>query len=71
MDCLYAPYEYKAFDEIKLMLKETGFNNYLQLKRGISSDQIEQISQGLSYSKEKYDEGQIKLISTKKHNRNV
>ena len=70
MDCLYAPYEYKSFDQIKLLLKEAGFNNYLQLKRGISSDQIEQISQGLPYSKEKYDEGQIKVISTK-YNRNV
>ena len=66
MDCLYAPYEYKSLDQIKLWLNETGFNNFIQLKRGVPSDQIEQISQGLPYNKEKYDEGQVKIISTKK-----
>ena len=65
MDMLYAPYEYKSLEQIKLLLSDSGFNDFIQLKRGVPSDQIEQISQGIPYHKEKYDEGQVKIISTK------
>ena len=46
-------------------LKKYGFNDVIQLTRGISTDQIEQVSTGLSYAKEKYGEAQLKFICKK------
>ena len=65
MDCLYAPYEYKSLDEIKNMLLKNGFDNLNQLTRGVSIDQIEQISMNPPFAKEKYGDSQVKIVCNK------
>jgi ubiquinone/menaquinone biosynthesis C-methylase UbiE len=62
MDCLYAPYEYRSIEEIKSLLMRNNFTNIKQLKRGVASDQIEQVTIGIPYAKEKYGESQLKFI---------
>ncbi len=62
MDCCFAPYEYRSKEDVINMLKDNGYKNIKQLLRGISTDQIEQISQGLPYSNIKYGEGQLKFL---------
>ncbi len=64
MDCLYAPYEWKARDQVIALLKERGFGHIQQLTRGVASDLIEKISVGEPYAEAKYGEGQLKFLAT-------
>jgi len=64
-DFLYAPYEWKSAVDLESMLEKYGFDELYQLKRGVASDQIEQISTGLPYAAVKYGEGQLKYLATK------
>ena len=64
-DFLYAPYEYKPAADIKAMLGRHGFGDLRQLMRGVASDQIEQVSAGLSFAVVKYGEAQLKYLATK------
>lgn len=63
MDFLYAPYEWKSADEVRGLLQKHGFSNLRQLKRGVASDQIEQISAGLPFAEVKYGDGQLKFLA--------
>ena len=65
MDSLYAPYEYKTYQELKTLLEENSFKNVKRLLRGVEIDQIEQISKGMPFADIKYGEGQIKVICEK------
>jgi ubiquinone/menaquinone biosynthesis C-methylase UbiE len=65
LDCMNAPYEWKSKEEVLSLLKKYGFDDIIQLTRGISTDQVEQVSTGLSYAKEKYGEAQLKFICKK------
>ncbi len=62
MDCCFAPYEYRSKQDVINLLHQNGYNNIKQLKRGISTDQIEQITQGIPYAEIKYGEGQLKFL---------
>lgn len=66
MDCLYAPYEYKSLQEIESLLKSNGFVELKQLKRGVPSDQIEQVSTNLPFAKIKYGDSQVKIVCSKR-----
>lgn len=63
MDFLYAPYEWKSESEVRDLLQQNGFSNLRQLKRGVASDQIEQISAGLPFAQLKYGDGQLKFLA--------
>jgi len=63
MDCLYAPYEYKNSSEVITLLEKNGFSNIQQLVRGVSSDQIEQVSMNIPYARVKYGEAQLKYLA--------
>lgn len=65
MDCMYAPYEWKAKDEVAALLRRHGFADLRQLTRGVAIDQIEQVSQGLNYAEVKYGEAQLKFLATR------
>ena len=65
LDCMYAPYEWKTKDEVIDLLKKQGFDNIFQLKRGVETDQIEQVTNGIPYADVKYGEAQLKFISEK------
>ena len=65
LDCMYAPYEWKSKVEVVTLLKKYEFKNINQLLRGVSSDQIEQVSTGIPYADVKYGEAQLKFICKK------
>ena len=65
MDCLYAPYEYKPKKEVVSLLENNGFTNITQLLRGVSSDQIEQVTTGVPYADVKYGDSQLKFLCDK------
>ena len=65
LDSMNAPYEWKSKNKVIDLLKKYQFDDILQLKRGVASDQIEQISAGLPYAEIKYGEGQLKFIAIK------
>lgn len=65
MDCLYAPYEYKAKADVMALLEKHGFGDIRQLLRGVASDQIEQVSTGLPFADVKYGEAQLKFLCRK------
>jgi len=65
MDCFYAPYEWKAGEEVKALLTKHGYSQILQLLRGVEIDAIEQITAGRPYASAKYGEGQLKYIAQK------
>ena len=64
-DCTYAPYEWKSRNEVIRLLEKYNFTNIKQLKRGVESDQIEQVTNGLPYAEVKYGEAQLKFICDK------
>jgi len=66
MDCLYASYEWKPRTEVESLLRRHGFTELRQLVRGVPSDQIEMISEGLPYASIKYGEGQLKFLCVKR-----
>lgn len=63
MDCLYAPYEWKSKKEVVEMLQHNGFEDIVQLTRGVAIDQIEQVSTNLPYAEAKYGEAQLKFLA--------
>lgn len=65
MDCLFAPYEWKSASDVEALLKTHGLTDLFQMKRGVATDQIEQITTGLPYASIKYGEGQLKYLATK------
>ena len=65
MDCLYAPYEWKSKKDLISLLEKHNFRIIKQLKRGIDTDHIEMISNGLPYAALKFGEGQLKFICQK------
>lgn len=65
MDCLYAPYEWKSKQEVLNMLEVNGFENIVQLNRGVAIDQIEQVSTNLPYADVKYGEAQLKFLASR------
>ena len=65
MDCLYAPYEWRRGSDVVSLLTDSGFSNIVQLKRGVATDQIEQITTGLPFASVKYGEGQLKYLAVK------
>ena len=65
LDCIYAPYEWKSRKEVMGLLRKYGFVNITQLLRGVETDQIEQLTRGISYAEVKYGEGQLKFIAQK------
>lgn len=65
MDCFFAPYEWKAGDEVKELLTKHGYTDIRQLLRGVEIDAIEQITAGKPYAAIKYGEGQLKYIARK------
>jgi ubiquinone/menaquinone biosynthesis C-methylase UbiE len=66
MDCLNAPYEWRSKVDLESLLEKNNFTNLKQLTRGVSIDQIEQITTGLPYAEIKYGEGQLKYLAKKK-----
>ena len=65
MDCMYAPYEWKAKSEVAEILTRHGFTDLRQLTRGVDIDQIEQVSRGINYAEVKYGEAQLKFLATR------
>jgi len=65
MDCFYAPYEWKSGKDVKALLTKHGFEDILQLTRGVALDSIEQITTGAPFATVKYGEGQLKYIARK------
>lgn len=65
MDCMYAPYEWKARSEVQDILTRHGFTDLRQLTRGVDIDQIEQVSRGINYAEIKYGEAQLKFLATR------
>jgi ubiquinone/menaquinone biosynthesis C-methylase UbiE len=65
MDCLFAPYEWKSKQKLLELLTKHGFGDFVQLKRGVQTDQIEQVSTGLPFSEVKYGEAQLKFLAKK------
>ncbi|OGL83398.1 hypothetical protein A3B32_03465 [Candidatus Uhrbacteria bacterium RIFCSPLOWO2_01_FULL_53_9] len=63
MDCLYSPYEWKSKAEVVALLEKHGFADIKQLIRGVSIDQIEQVTMGLPYAEIKYGEAQLKFLA--------
>ena len=63
LDSMNAPYEWKSKEELIDLLQASNFANIVQLKRGIDTDQIEQITQGLPFGEIKYGESQLKIIA--------
>jgi ubiquinone/menaquinone biosynthesis C-methylase UbiE len=62
MDSLYAPYEYRSREDVISLLSRNNFTDIKQLKRGVSIDQIEQVTMKLPYAEEKYGDSQLKFI---------
>ena len=65
MDSLYAPYEYKSYNDVEKLLINNGFDNLKQLTRGIKTDSIEQVTSKLPFADKKYGESQLKIICNK------
>ena len=66
MDCLNAPYEWKSRAEVEALLIKHGFDEPRQLTRGVSIDQIEQVTMGIPHAAVKYGEAQLKFIATRR-----
>lgn len=65
-DHSYAPYEWRSRENVEAMMARHGFENIRQLKRGVTSDQIEQVSTGLPFADVKYGEAQLKWLADRK-----
>lgn len=64
LDYAYPPYEWKSAAEVEALMAKYGFGDIRQLKRGIATDQIEQVTTGLPHAAVKYGEAQLKYLAT-------